>query len=94
MKQGLRSGQNPGPYSQGQQSPHTQERQACPALGTGASEVPFCAWVTGPAVLGCRMVLRLSLYEHGGQDHSPESGGAEAIGAGRVGVMGEALAWA
>lgn len=44
------------------------------------------------------MVLRLSLYEHWGQVHSPESGGAEAIEAGRVGItvgiMGEALAWA
>lgn len=93
-KQALRSGRNPGLYSQGQQSLHTQERQACPVLGTGASEVPFCAWVTGPAVLGCMTVLRLSLYEHWGQAHSPESGGAEAIGAGRVGIMGEALAWA
>lgn len=73
---------------------HTPRKGRCPALETGASKVPFSAWVTGPAVLGCMMVLRLSLHEHWGWDHSPESGGAEAIGAGRVGIVGEALPWA
>ena len=88
----LRSSQNTGPFPQGQHIPHVQERQVCPTLGTGTSKVPFYARVTGPAVQMCVMALQLSLLEYWGQAHSPESGGAEAIGAGRVGIMGEALA--